>query len=127
MVLCMLRMRPGLPAALLSNRRRKSASAKLRQSRCGSIALLNASGYSPPPRCHRSIALSTLLCGLVPQDRERGPHYRIGSCHYGAVLATTPMLAMSAFFIEGRAQTYRTTPLDGARASHTVLPNRSVT
>jgi hypothetical protein len=47
---------------------------------------------------------------------------------YGALLATTPMLAtVSSFFIEGTAQTYRTTPLDGARASHTVLPNRSVT
>jgi hypothetical protein len=47
---------------------------------------------------------------------------------YGALPATTPMLAtVSPFFIEGTAQTYRTTPLDGARASHTVLPNRSVT
>ena len=47
---------------------------------------------------------------------------------YGALLATTPMLAtVSPFFIEGTAQTYRTTPLDGASASHTVLPNRSVT
>jgi len=47
---------------------------------------------------------------------------------YGVLPATTPMLAtVSPFFIEGTAQTYRTTPLDGARASHTVLPNRSVT
>src|ERR1700722_6875222 len=47
---------------------------------------------------------------------------------YGTLPATTPMLAtVSPFFIEGTAQTYRTTPLDGARASHRVLPNRSVT
>jgi hypothetical protein len=46
---------------------------------------------------------------------------------YGALPATTPMLAtVSPFFIEGTAQTYRTTPLAGARASHTSLPNRSV-
>jgi hypothetical protein len=50
------------------------------------------------------------------------------AARYGAWPATTPMLAtVSPFFIEGTAQTYRTTPLDGARASHTVLPNRSVT
>ncbi len=50
------------------------------------------------------------------------------AARYGALSATTPMLAtVSPFFIEGTAQTYRTTPLDGARASHTVLPNRSVT
>ena len=50
------------------------------------------------------------------------------AARYGALPATTPMLAtVSPFFIEGTAQTYRTTPLDGARASHTVLPNRSVT
>ena len=59
---------------------------------------------------------------------KRGPHHRIGSRRYGALPATTPMLAtVSPLFIEGTAQTYRTTPLDGARASHTVLPNRSVT
>jgi len=53
-----------------------------------------------------------------------------GRCRrrYGALLATTPILAtVSPFFIEGTAQTYRTTPLDGACASHTVLPNKSVT
>ena len=34
---------------------------------------------------------------------------------YGALPATTPMLAtVSPFFIEGTAQTYKTTPLDGA-------------
>jgi len=50
------------------------------------------------------------------------------AARYGALPATTPMLAtVSPFFIEGTAQTYRTTPLDGARASHTILPNRSVT
>ena len=50
------------------------------------------------------------------------------AARYGALPATTPMLAtVSPFFMEGTAQTYRTTPLDGARASHTVLPNRSVT
>jgi hypothetical protein len=48
------------------------------------------------------------------------------AARYGALPATTPMLAtVSPFFIEGTAQTYRTTPLDGARASHTVLPNRA--
>jgi len=66
----------------------------------------------------------------------RGPRAQSGThvvslsrnTRYGASLATTPMLAtVSPFFIEGTAQTYRTTPLDGACASHTVLPNRSVT
>jgi hypothetical protein len=48
------------------------------------------------------------------------------AARYVALPATTPMLAtVSPFFIEGAAQTYRTTPLDGARAPHTVLPNRS--
>src|SRR5260370_41976962 len=50
------------------------------------------------------------------------------TARYGALPATTPMLAtVSPFFIEGTAHTYRTTPLDSALASHTVLPNRSVT
>ena len=75
---------------------------------------------------------STLPCRLLP----RGPLWVISAARitesvaarYGALPATTPMLAtVSPFFIEGTAQTYRTTPLDGARASHTVLPNRSVT
>src|SRR5438128_2076080 len=57
-----------------------------------------------------------------------GAASRTVAAGYGALLATTPMLAtVSPFFIEGTAQTYRITPLDGARASHIVLPNRSVT
>ena len=75
---------------------------------------------------------STLPCGLVPRDTMSVMSVaRITesvAARYGALSATTPMLAIvSPFFIEGTAQTYRTTPLDGARASHTVLPNRSVT
>ena len=74
---------------------------------------------------------STLPCGLVPWDPcgKRGARITESvATRYGALPATTPMLAtVSPFFIEGTAQTYRTTPLVGARASHTVLPNRSVT
>jgi transposase len=65
------------------------------------------------------------------QKTDRQDAHRIResvAARYGALAATTPMLAtVSPFFIEGTAHTYRTTPLDGARASHTVLPNRFVT
>jgi hypothetical protein len=65
-------------------------------------------------------SLAPFVCVLQPET--------LVVAFYGALPATTPMLAtVSPFFIEGTAQTYRTTPLDGARASQTVLPKRSVT
>jgi len=71
--------------------------------------------------------LTSPLIGLLAQNKVARITESVAA-FYGALPATTPMLAtVSPFFIEGTAQTYRTTPLDGARASHTVLPNRSVT
>jgi len=76
-------------------------------------------GKSGSQVCLFSVCLSFANKQLPPESE---------AARYGALLATTPMLAtVSPFLIEGTAQTYRTTPLDGARASQTVLPNRSVT
>jgi len=75
------------------------------------------------------VQLALRSCSLGPMRVIRVARISVSvDDRYGALPATTPMLAtVSPFFIEGTAQTYKTTPLDGARASHTVLPNRSVT
>src|ERR1700680_2832478 len=94
-----------------------------------------ASGCSRSP-VFISRGLLTLSSTLALRSCSLGPMWVLSvaritesvAARYGALPATTPMLAtVSPFFIEGTAQTYRTTPLDGARASHTVLPNRSGT